>query len=154
MKVIIQRNKPSDKQTLGELELYCFGFKSPYETEIIEKKSRFNLLFTCKTLELPYKDNQKNISSIPAGIYQCKKGRGWKIPYLHIHILNVPNRTGIRIHRANRYKQLKGCGAVGESFTDMDNDGYLDVTNSRKTLNKLLDILPDRFELEIRDHEE
>lgn len=143
MKTIIQRNKPSAVQTLGELII---------PRDIWDNRCHMDL-FTCKTLELPYKDNKQNISSILAGTYQCKKGRGWKIPYLHIHILDVPNRTGIRIHKGNKYTQIRGCILVGDSYFDMNGDGVPDIRNSKKTLKKLLAILPDRFELEIRDAE-
>jgi len=43
---------------------------------------------------------------------------------------------------------------VGSDLTDINNDGYVDVINSKKTLNKMLEILTDRFELEIFDEED
>jgi len=104
--------------------------------------------FRCFTMELPDLDNQTNISCIPAGRYNCEKyysqTHGWCIA-----ILDVPNRTEIRVHPANYTRQLRGCIAVGESLKDIDKDGVFDVTSSGKTMGKLMAILPDKFEMEI-----
>ena len=102
------------------------------------------ILYECNTLELPYKDNQRNISCIPKGDYQGKKR--WSEKYgNHIHILNVPNRSFILIHPANFAKQLRGCVAVGIDFADIDNDESLDLIHSKKAMEDLLDVLPDEF---------
>ncbi len=47
--------------------------------------------FVCKSLELPFRGNKKNVSCIPAGVYTyivLKSSR--RIPYPHIWIMNVP----------------------------------------------------------------
>jgi hypothetical protein len=67
----------------------------------------------CETLELPWKNNQSNISCIPERTYQCK------IAYSPIHgydvywILNVPNRSAVEIHIGNFAKDTKGCILLG-----------------------------------------
>lgn len=75
------------------------------------------------SLELPDKNNQKSISSIPFGEYICK------IRYSHhfnrntYHLQNVKERTYILIHSANfagdkekEYQShLNGCIALGKS---------------------------------------
>ena len=38
---------------------------------------------------------------------------------------------------------------MGADVADINNDGYRDVTSSRKTLRKLLELAPEGFELEI-----
>lgn len=123
----IKRISDNGKQTLGELS--------------IENNS-----FVCKTLELPYKANNKRISCIPLGLYYVKKRYSLKYGK-HFHILNVENRDYILIHAANFVRQLLGCIAVGDSFKDIDNDGLKDVTNSKATLKKLLEITPNEFKL-------
>ncbi|AUR89346.1 coil containing protein [Vibrio phage 1.122.B._10N.286.46.F8] len=105
--------------------------------------------FRCFTLELPYKDNQKNISAIPEGTYKCNKTVSPKFGDC-IAVEGVVGRTYIRIHKGNYTRQIEGCILPGESIADIDNDGTPDVTSSVKTLTKLLAVLPDEFELEIK----
>lgn len=109
-------------------------------------------LYKCFTVELPNLANQKNISCIPEGTYIVKK---------HIspskgncfHILDVPNRENILIHKGNfvaGYKiDSEGCILVGNYLEDINGDGHIDVAESKKALDKLLEILPDEFELHI-----
>lgn len=107
--------------------------------------------FKFKTLELAWKQNQKGISCIPTGEYDCEKiGATASIPYPHIAILNVQNRDGVRIHKANYWRQLRGCIAVGDAHIDIDGDGNKDVRNSGKTFGALMDLLPETFKLKIR----
>lgn len=105
--------------------------------------------FRCFTLELPYKDNQKNISAIPAGLYPCKKAVSPKFGDC-IAVENVTGRTYIRVHKGNYTRQIEGCILPGASIADIDGDGIPDVTSSAATLSKLLEVLPDEFELEIK----
>lgn len=100
--------------------------------------------FKFVTLELPWKNNQRRISCIPAGTYKGVKRTSPKYG-LHVHILDVPGRDLILMHNANYVTQLEGCVAVGESVKDINADGTLDVTNSVKTLKKLVSLLPDSF---------
>lgn len=113
----------------------------------------------CKVLELPWKENKRGISCIKEGIYPVTKeppilpndpsGRKER-NYWHFRIHNVPGRSGILIHTANFFRQLKGCQAPGVTFVDIDKDGLLDVVESTKALKKLIEILPDKFDIEIR----
>jgi len=70
----------------------------------------------CDTLELPYKDNQRNISCIPAGEYKVRL----RLPresatrdYLHLLIKDVPDRDFILIHIGNYPSSTQGCVLVG-----------------------------------------
>jgi len=61
------------------------------------------------TIELPWLQNQRNISCIPEGRYELVKRytetRGW-----HILVKDVPGRSWILFHPANHaLKELKGC---------------------------------------------
>lgn len=106
--------------------------------------------FQCLTLELPWKNNQRNISCIPEGIYKAKKrispGKGYQV----IEYIDVPDRTYIQIHYGNYTRQILGCQLPGDGIKWLDGDSILDVTNSKPTLKKLLSLLPDKFEIEIR----
>lgn len=133
MEAILTRQKHEEKQTLGQLEF-----------------SRGPLTFRCKTLELPWKDNKRNISCIPTGTYKVKKHFSASHA-LCFSILNVPNRTHILIHAGNKYSEIRGCILVGASFGDIDGDGVIDVRNSRQTLKEFLDAATEEFELEIKN---
>jgi hypothetical protein len=102
-----------------------------------------------KTLELPWRDNKKQVSCIPSGIYICKPRTSEKYGR-HFHALDVPNRTFILIHAGNYHTHTLGCILVGLSRVDINADGLADVTSSRKALDKLLSIAPDGFKLNIR----
>lgn len=127
MKVIVKRISDDGKQTLGTLTIDGNDFK-------------------CVTIELPYKDNQRRISCIPKGRYICKKRVSPKYGN-HFHITDVPNRDWVLIHSANYSRQLLGCIGVGEKHIDIDSDGLKDITNSKSTLAKMNDILPNEFTL-------
>ena len=132
MVLYLKRNR-FKKQTEGILEVYKEG----------------ECIFKCHSLELPWKNNEKNISCIPDGVYKAQKeintwaGKCLRLP-------RVKNRTGILIHVANFSYQLKGCIAVGDELTDIDRDGLKDVKNSRKTMNELYDILDNDLVLAIK----
>jgi len=102
-----------------------------------------------KMLELPDKDNQKNISCIPEGLYHAKKrispGKGYEV----IEYIDVPNRTYIQIHAGNYTRQILGCQLAGDDFIDLDGDGIPDITNTGNVLEELLFALPKKFMIEI-----
>ncbi|WKK84071.1 DUF5675 family protein [Marivirga arenosa] len=88
----------------------------------------------CHTIELPWKENQRNISCIPEGRYLLEKRitheRGF-----HLMLKNVPGRSWILIHPANdAMKELQGCiGSV------MKLSGTGKGIHSRKAMHKLLE---------------
>ena len=116
----------------------------------VEKDNK--ILFECFTLELPWKDNQRRVSCIPQGTYKAVKHRSPKFGE-SVWIQNVPNRSEILIHPANYVRQLLGCIAPGDSLRDIDGDGLDDVTNSRNTMNKILALLPNSFEVVVEYRE-
>ena len=133
MKLKLTRLEYTDKQTIGAMQ-------------VIEGN---NVLFSCWTLELADLNNKARVSCIPSGNYKVKKRISVKHKE-HFHILDVPNRTYILIHAGNYHSDILGCVIVGSNFKDINHDGYADVVNSKSTLKKLLAILPDEFELNVR----
>jgi len=122
MKIVIVRQQSDVKQTLGTLYAYS---------------DNGVLLFKCVTLELPDRNNERQKSSIPVGVYNVKLH--WSLKFGDcISVENVPNRFNILIHAGNYYTQTEGCILVGMKHTDINNDGYKDVTTSKQTLNNLL----------------
>ena len=97
-----------------------------------------------QTLELPWKDNQSNISCIPIGVYAFEKWYSPTFKTTVIRLLHVPERSNILIHPANFVRQLRGCIAPGLSTKDIDGDGKIDVTKSRQALYNLLAIAPEK----------
>lgn len=93
--------------------------------------------FHCFTLELPDKQNQKNISCIPAGVYKYKRRDSAKNGEV-LELVDVPNRTYIQIHSGNYTSQIQGCILPGRSITYLNNDKIPDVTSSKDTLSELL----------------
>ena len=104
--------------------------------------------FKCKTLELPWLQNQPNISCIPKGIYPCHKIVSPSLGEC-FEIADVPNRTYIRGHAGNFTRKILGCILFGEKHLDFDNGGITDITNSGATLSRLMAILPDEFMIEV-----
>lgn len=121
------RTDQNDFQTMGVLVLV---------------EDNDNLLFDCKTLELPWKDNKKGISCIPDGRYTVKKRTSTKYGK-HLWISDVPNRDMILIHTGNYNSQTHGCVLVGKELKDINKDGQLDVTESVKTMGKLMSFVTD-----------
>ena len=104
--------------------------------------------FECRTVELPDRGNKRRISCIPEGEYWVEKR--WSRKYgNHFHVRGVPNRDLILLHNANYVEQLLGCVGVGLAHTDINGDGFRDVTRSKSTLKDLNRELPNRFKLKI-----
>lgn len=128
--VTIERKSDSGVQTLGELQ--AFGF-------------------SCKTLERPWKDNQKNISCIPKGTYKVEWTFSPKLLKYTYEVFNVPNRTGIRLHPGNFFFDVDGCILLGNGFQDLNKDGKLDILNSRVTMQKFEEAMGKKpFELTVK----
>ena len=71
----------------------------------------------CYTIELPWKNNQHQVSCIPEGEYKVKKRYTQRFGE-HFILLNVPGRSGILIHAANdAVKEIKGCIASVTTLT-------------------------------------
>jgi hypothetical protein len=74
-------------------------------------------LVVCNTIELPWLQNEQNVSCIPEGRYELRK-RFIKKFGLHLLVVDVPDRSWILIHPANDAKtQLKGCIAPVTKLT-------------------------------------
>jgi len=105
--------------------------------------------FNCFTLELPDRDNQTNISCIPEGTYKFHTRLSAKNGFI-LELEDVEDRTYIQIHSGNYTSQIQGCILVGDSLKDINHDKIPDVTNSKNTLKKLLELVGDSGEIRIR----
>ena len=116
--VVIIRRVYEPKQTLGILHVID-------DTKII---------FTCKTLELPWKGNKPTISCVPPGSYPLIYERSPKFGMDLYELKDVPGRSETKFHIGNFYSQIQGCILIGDWHLDINGDGYRDVRNSRKTV--------------------
>ena len=64
---------------------------------------------TFETIELPYKDNQRNISSIPPGTYTWQKIKRTSNGNDAVYIRDVKGRTQILIHQGTKPEHSQGC---------------------------------------------
>ena len=119
-KVILTRLNDNGIQTTGVFDAYNNGK---------------NMI--CYSLELPWKDNKRNISCIPKGTYKCTLYNSTKYGKVY-KVLDVPGRTGILIHVGNYNSQIQGCLLLGNDLKDINKDGQKDVINSRLTLSKFM----------------
>ena len=63
----------------------------------------------CKTIELPWKENERGVSCVPEGKYFIKKRYSAKHGF-HFELVDVPSRRFILIHPANNaLAELNGC---------------------------------------------
>ena len=107
--------------------------------------------FRCYSLELPNKDNKVNVSCIAYGLYDCEKYYSEKYGTTCFRVLNVVGRTAISGHYGNWLRDILGCLIFGDSISPTSEcpSGVM-VTNSKVTLSKLIDKLPDRFQMIIK----
>lgn len=123
------------------VRLYQTPIDKPKQTEGVLYLIKGNkILFDCKTLELPWIDNNRRVSCIPAGKYKAIKHVSPKFGNC-LWLKDVPNRSEILIHPANYVHQLLGCIALGNKHIDINRDGLIDVADSKATVNKLLDLI-------------
>lgn len=126
------RYYPTDTQVMGELFVY----------------NKMELVISAKTLERPELDNKRNQSCIPDGNYDVIKHYSKKFGHC-FWVVNVSERSEILIHAGNFVENTKGCILVGNGFLDINFDGIMDLTDSRKTLDLLYELLPEAFNLKI-----
>lgn len=99
------------------------------------------------SIELPWRDNRRNISCIPVGRYKCKYT--WSPAfkrYMYI-LLDVPDRSGIRIHKGSYAgatdhgfrADFLGCISFGQGYTSIGEQRILHTTAA--TIARLEDML-------------
>lgn len=85
------------------------------------------------TGELPWKENEKNISCIPTDVYTCKRINKTN----KITVQGVPERTNIQIHSGNFTSDIKGCILVGLKI----GSGKFLVRQSKLAMKKLIKLI-------------
>lgn len=105
--------------------------------------------FALHTLELPWENNQRNISCIPCGIYSCEidDSARWGSVY---HIRDVPERSYILFHPGNwagrksmphLQSNVEGCILLGQDRKTIQGsgmkEGQLGISSSRKACDEM-----------------
>lgn len=106
------------------------------------------------TLELPWRNNKREWSCIPEGVYRCVKTENRKllsgevIPETY-EITGVPDRDGILFHIGNSPKDTRGCVLVAQNFAIVRE--HQTILNSRTGFGEWLKQIgyPANFQLEI-----
>lgn len=103
----------------------------------------------CVTLEETWLDNQRRISCIPEGEYECVKYSGTK--YKNVWwVKNVKDRSAILIHWGNTERNTAGCILVGKYYHQFGEQWG--IADSKRTFRYLKKTLPDNFTLKIINH--
>ena len=111
--------------------------------------------YSCKALELPWRDNQRGLSCIPPDIYEVeiKYSQRYKKIYW---VLHVPGRDDILIHWGNLAGDIAmgfithsaGCILYGKYFGFLN--GQIAVLLSKPTIRKFMSVMNfDPFRLQI-----
>lgn len=109
----------------------------------------------CLTLELPWRNNEAQLSCIPDGDYVCRRDTNRKtsggllIPETY-EVVNVPQRSGILFHVGNVSLDTHGCILLGSKFGYIDSNAA--VLQSREAFELFIKTLKGvlKFQLEIR----
>jgi len=84
-------------------------------------------------------DNKPRESCIPEGSYKLKLGEYHRGGYPAYEVMDVPNRSLIKIHIGNTIDDVVGCIAPGKAL------GYIErkwaVTGSKKAFGEFMDAM-------------
>jgi len=89
----------------------------------------------CATLEPADRDNQPDVSCIPAGQYRCRRiqsPRFWDT----FEVQHVPGRSHILFHPGNRQVDTAGCILVGRTWGQLSGDRA--ILNSGNTFERFM----------------
>ena len=90
------------------------------------------------TLELPWTNNEENISCIPEGRYECSLEKH-RVHGDIVRVHDVAGRSGILIHAGNYAKDSTGCILVGKKVAAMQEpqqDTF--ITHSKEAMQVLV----------------
>jgi hypothetical protein len=118
---------------LVKIHRYWQDFNQTSGTCVILDKKSFPI-FSSLSLERGWRNNLNRISCIPSGLYDLKLEYSDRFRKNLWEIKGVNGRSETKFHAANYWNQLEGCISLGLRYTDMNSDGYKDVTNSVPTM--------------------
>lgn len=129
-RLILNRLAKLEDRTLGRLIVF----------------SGLDVVGTFTTLELPFRNNERNKSSILSAFYTVEPRTSAKYGK-HLLVNGTAPRELILLHVGNYPKDTQGCILVGTGFGDIDKDGRLEVTSSKKAMMQLTELVQEPAEL-------
>ena len=101
----------------------------------------------CVTLELPYKCNQEDISSIPRGTYKVRRSKSPNFGMCY-KVVDVPGRTDIICgHVGNTIDDTDGCMLFARRFGVLD--GRRAILNSATVIDHFMERMGDIYETDL-----
>jgi len=125
LKMIIERGASGASCTIGKL--YVDGVFFAYSLEDVDRKLESG------------GQKIKSETAIPRGVYDVVIDFSTRFQKQMMHVLNVPQFEGIRIHAGNTAADTEGCILLGKVRSDNA------VFNSRDTVDALFRIVRDRI---------
>ncbi len=129
-RLVLNRLQKLDDRTLGILCVF----------------SGLKLEATFSTLELPFKNNEKSKSCILSAFYTVEPRTSQKYGK-HLIVNGTAPRDMILLHVGNYPADTTGCILIGSDFADLDGDKKLEITNSRRAMQKLVKLITEPAEL-------
>lgn len=99
------------------------------------------------TLELPWKNNQSNVSCIPPGIYKAIKMFSEKFQKIVYVLQDVLGRDLIEFHIGNTVINTNGCILLGMSFSKTEEA----IVDSIIAFNDFMARMPETFTITVTD---
>lgn len=90
------------------------------------------------SMELPWKDNERSVSCIPEGTYEVNLTYSQRFQRDLYILSHVNDRDGIRIHPANYPRELEGCIALGNTYSDTGEKHLVSSGSAVKALHKVM----------------
>ena len=102
------------------------------------------------TMELPWKDNQQDISCIPEGVYTYTKYLSPKLGTTVLLLHGTDPRKNVEVHWGNTVRDIDGCILVGtKGELEIGGVNYPAVLDSDFTLKKLISVAGDTGKITI-----
>jgi hypothetical protein len=98
------------------------------------------------TLEEAWRDNERQVSCIPAGTYTVKRVNSPKFG-LTFEVTNVPARSNILFHSGNTHRDTLGCILIGTVFGKIDKDPA--VLNSKAAFARFMQMMGGKTEAQL-----
>jgi hypothetical protein len=115
------------------------------------------IIYQCVVLELPrikipYQINANSVDCIREGTYVTERYYS-PTKGLVFLLTDVPGRSEVEVHIGNFVEGIKidshGCILPGSHYEDRNNDGFIDVVESTKTMDELRKLMPNKFNIYI-----
>jgi hypothetical protein len=133
MKILIERYQQDNRQTIGRFH-------------VLNDNNTIKKTFHC--LELPWLDNRRRVSRIPEGEYFAIPHRSPTFGRT-LWIQDVPNRSEILVHAGNFNHNTLGCVLVGLDLSYLNADRYIDLKDSKKAMNEIMELVGNLPKIEV-----